>query len=39
MPCRSARPNRKSVFGKLIDLWASVTDPKIRLGVVQQRVE
>jgi hypothetical protein len=31
--------DRKSVFGKLIDLRASVTDPKIRLGVVQQRVE
>ena len=31
--------DRKSVFGKLIDLRASITDPKIRLGVVQQRVE
>ena len=31
--------DRKSVFGKLIDLRASVADPKIRLGVVQQRVE
>jgi len=31
--------DHKSVFGKLIDLRASVTDPKIRLGVVQQRVE
>jgi len=31
--------DRKSVFGKLIDLRASVTDPKIRLAVVQQRVE
>jgi hypothetical protein len=31
--------DRKSVFGKLIDLRASVTNPKIRLGVVQQRVE
>jgi len=29
----------KTAFGKLIDLRASVTDPKIRLGVVQQRVE
>jgi hypothetical protein len=31
--------DRKMVFGKLIDLRASVADPRIRLGVVQQRVE
>ncbi|NMM34710.1 MAG: hypothetical protein HHJ13_12060 [Phycicoccus sp.] len=30
---------RKSVFGKLIDLRASVADPNVRLGVVQQRLE
>jgi len=31
--------DRKSVFGKLIDLRASVADPNVRLGVVQQRLE
>jgi len=31
--------DRKSAFGKLIDLRASLADLKIRLGVVQQRVE
>jgi hypothetical protein len=31
--------DRKSVFGKLIDLRSSVADPKMLLGVVQQRVE
>jgi len=31
--------DHRIVFGKLIDLRASDIDPKIRLGVVQQRVE
>jgi len=31
--------DRKMVFGKIIDLRASVADPKVHLGVVQQRVE
>jgi hypothetical protein len=29
----------RSVFGKLIDLRASVPDANVRLGVVQQRIE
>ena len=31
--------DRKMVFGKIIDLRASVADSKVHLGVVQQRVE
>ena len=31
--------DNRLVFGKLIDLRASVADPKVRVGVVQQRVE
>ena len=35
----STADRKRSVFGKLMDLKASVTDPNVRLGVVQQRVE
>ena len=31
--------DRRIVFGKIIDLRATVADPNVRVGVVQQRVE